>query len=138
MCCLCNSIFGASSLYKIKNVLLNETQTIGYCELESKTKTLGMNFFKEVPPYNSGLIGAPYPSIFTYTIYDMNTVSADKSLKSITGQFVFKQNAGTLPDYSSLLIPYGTYSTFGRFDKSSQGRNLTFSLKDRENMTLII
>ncbi len=138
MCCVNNSLFGSDSLFKIKNVSLNETENVGYCELESKNKTLGMSFLKADLPYNSGLLGAPYPTYFEYTIYDMNTVSADKSLNSITGEFIFKQNAGTLPNYSSLLLPYGTYSTFGRLDKSCKGCYLTFSLKDDENMTLIV
>jgi hypothetical protein len=140
MCCKCRnkSLFGSDSVFKIKNFLLNETETIGYCVLESPNKILGMNFNKSVLPYNSGLIGAPYPTLFEYLIFDMNTDSTDKSLNSLTGEFFFKQNAGTLPDYSGLLIPYGTYSTYGRLDKDCKGCNLTFSLKDQEDMTLIV
>ncbi len=138
MCKTQNLVFGNLNAFDIQDVLYDNEKKEGYCVLVSGNKKLSMNFYLWVPPYNSGgLLGAPYPTNFIYCIYDMNGANLDKSLYSLEGQFFFKQNAGTLPNNSSLNIPYGEYSTFGRFDKSCKGSYLTFSLQEG-NMKLFV
>jgi hypothetical protein len=85
---------------------------------------------KNFPVQPPSMPGAPYPVEVIYTLYKKN--NKRKTQKSMSGQFVYEINSGTLPNYSPLGIPFGEYKSVARNNNRDQIVSLLFCLDENE------
>lgn len=105
-----------SNIYTITNVSYVPIQRKGTAKLTSPCSS-NMRLIwcvNEYPMDVLGMPGSPYTIQVEYTIFDKNLPNPTKSnYNSIQGSFVYQIASGTLPKYSELGIPYGTYTSMG-------------------------
>jgi hypothetical protein len=95
--------------FKIENVTFDASNNVGTCQLVSDKKNYIMIWKITDYPSVNPIPGALVPYLVELNIFDEYPSCYYKSLKSISGKFVYEVNSGTLPIYSPLGIPYGNY-----------------------------
>jgi hypothetical protein len=118
-------------VFPIEKINFDIESKTGSALLESnKTVYVLVWLIKSFPVLSPGLPGAPYPVEFIFTLYKKN--DKRRTQKSMSGQFVFEINSGTLPNYSPLGIPFGEYKTVARNNNRDQIVSLVFSLNEND------
>jgi hypothetical protein len=112
------------------NINLNGTCKLTYDDIHYFMTWSLTQFPTEV----QSLPGSPIPIKVNYTIYG-NCDNKSDSLNSMSGEFIYKIPSGTLPNYSSLGIPFGTYNSLA-YD-NIDGNKLNISLCLNETYTEI-
>jgi hypothetical protein len=121
-----------SLIYSINKINFSEEIRKGIARLQGLNSDLNIvwsivNFPMEVP----GMPGAPFAIQVNYTIFDKTTISPIKmNYNSYSGSFIFEINSGTLPKYSDLGIPIGTYISMAKSNTSKSNRNITIILTE--------
>lgn len=120
--CAKQNLLSDEVVLKIENV--NLTGNLGTCNLVSSSGNFTMAYEIIVYPPAIPMPGAPYPVKFRYTIYNVD----NSKVNSVTGEFIFQENSGTLPNNCALGIPYGDYKSLARDNKLHEAVYLKFKL----------
>ena len=121
--CNTQKLLSDDVVLKVQNV--NLTGNLGTCALTSDFSNYTMAYeIITYPPKLPSMPGAPYPIKFRYTIYNM----VNSKIESVSGEFIFQLNSGTLPNNCDLGIPFGEYKSLARDDKIHYSVYLKFKL----------
>ena len=126
--------FKSSKKLILDQVNYDPAERKGTCTLNSRNSTFIMVWsIQDFPMETPSMPGSPYPIKFTFTIFkhnDTSGISTDRSLKSVSGEFIFEINSGTLPIYNVLGIPNGKYYTLTRNNYCQHTTPILFSLSE--------
>ncbi len=120
--CAKQNLLSDEVVLKIENV--NLTGNLGTSKLVSSSENFTMAYEIITYPPTVTMPGAPYPVKFRYTIYNVD----NSKVNSVTGEFIFQENSGTLPNNCPLGIPYGEYKSLARDNKLHEAVYLKFKL----------
>lgn len=98
--------FKKKQYFEITNVQFDASTQTGTCKLvnDDLIYTLVWNILNYPP--QAPMPGAPYIVKVIYSIIDPS------KKKSMNGEFVYELYSGTLPNYSSMGIPFNCYNSF--------------------------
>jgi hypothetical protein len=131
--------FSKTKTFLISNVNFNMTDNKGTARLKHKYLDYILIWsIQNYPLMNQSMPGSPFPIKFSYTIMDSDPNQYnDRSLNSISGEFVLIKPSGTNPNNSDLGIEFGTYHSLGH--NNSQPKLLWIDLfLDQSIMELTI
>lgn len=120
--CAKQNLLSDEVVLKIENV--NLTGNLGTCKLVSSSRNFTMAYEIITYPPAVPMPGAPFPTKFRYTIYKQ----CNGKIESVTGEFIFQQSSGTLPNNCDLGIPFGEYKSLARDNKLHEAVYLKFKL----------
>lgn len=130
--CVFNSGFKKTRYFDVSDVNYDATLKTGCCVLKSKHKCLHMIWTIRNYPGCVQMPGAPYPVLFSYTIYEKNDKNKCeiKSNESMSGQLVLEENSGTPPNYNPLGLPFGEYRSLSHDNNCEKSYKIKFYLVD--------
>ncbi len=140
-CSSSNNHFFKSKKLCFDKINFNSCERKGTCELKTKHMNYTMIWvIQEYPMEVPGMPGAPFPLKLSYTIFQHRDTSGcgnDVSFKSVSGEFVFEINSGTLPDFNQIGIPHGKYYTIAKNNYCQHMTPLLFCLSN-EHMKILV
>ncbi len=121
-----------SLIYSINNINFVAEIKKGIAKLQSENNNLNIIWnVSHYPMENEGMPGSPFPIQVNYTIFDKTTGSVNRrNYDSYSGSFIFQISSGTLPKYSDMLIPIGTYVSTAKSNIRKSNRNITMVLTE--------
>jgi hypothetical protein len=119
--------------YKVKKVNFDQVLNVGTAHLKSKCHLLVLWSIKNYPTEEQ-MPGSPYPIKVEVTIVKKHH---DHHLKSMSGEFVFELNSGTLPQLNSMGLPDGEYHFLARFNNRECSRKVCLSMNNGCNELII-
>ena len=127
-----DSSFKRSKTFDIEGINFDVATQRGTCKLVSKHHEYVLIWsITSYPTETPSMPGAPYPLLVSYTIFDGKD-KCDKSLKSMSGRFVYELNSGTAPNNNSLGLPFGTYNSLAHNNNSHNSLSVFFCLVEDE------
>jgi hypothetical protein len=125
------SIFSPSckktKYYKVQKVNFDQVLNVGTAHLKSKHHLLIIWSIKNYPTEEQ-IPGSPYPIKVELTVFKKHKHCG--SLKSMSGEFVFQLNSGTLPDLNSMGLPNGEYKFLVRSNNKDFSRKAELCMHD--------
>jgi hypothetical protein len=132
-----NPCFKKTRYYELTNVNFDSTLHVGSGQLVSHHNTYYLIWtIRDFPVELPSMPGAPYPVHVRYTIFEKCN-KPNKTYDSLSGEFVYEINSGTLPQFNAMGIPYGVYKSIGRNNKYNRSVNVVFSVTE-EPLEIII
>lgn len=130
--CVFHSAFRKTRYFEVDNVNYDPVLKMGTCLLSSKHHKYIMCWtVRNYPPELPSMPGAPYPILCSYTIFEKEKNQGyHRGLDSMSGEFVFELNSGTLPNFNLLGLPSGEFRSMGRDNKCEEYFKVKFSLMD--------
>jgi len=131
----------SSNIFTITNVSYNQNK--GVSKLLSPCSSYNSNLFliwsiDEYPAETLGMPGSPFTVKVKYTIFDKKYNGLTKSnYNSINGSFVYQIYSGTLPKYSNLGIPFGTYISNGISCDTDYNKKIMIILNETSSKLII-
>lgn len=113
--------------YKVKKVNFDQVLNVGTAHLKSKCHLLILWSIKNYPT-EEPIPGSPYPVKVELTVFEKHDHCA--SLKSMSGEFIFELNSGTLPQLNSMGLPNGEYKFLVRSNNKDFSRKAILSMCD--------
>jgi hypothetical protein len=113
--------------YKVKKVNFDQVLNVGTAHLKSKCHLLILWSIKNYPTEEQ-IPGSPYPIKVELTVFKKHDHCC--SLKSMTGEFVFELNSGTLPTLNSMGLPNGDYKFLIKSNNKDFSRKAVLSMCD--------
>jgi hypothetical protein len=113
--------------YKVEKVNFDQVLNVGTAHLKSKCHNLLILWSVKNYPTECQMPGSPYPVMVELTIFKKHRHHC-KSLKSMSGEFVFELNSGTLPTLNSMGLPDGEYQFLARFNNKDCSRKIVLSM----------
>ena len=130
-------IFPKTEICTIDNIHYDISSHNGTCRLTSDDNSYVMIWsITNYPIETSGLPGSPYPVKINYSIMKKSNFMVDNALKSITGEFIYEINSGTLAHLSLLGIKYGIYHSCASNNKSGTETKILFNLLENKPLQL--
>lgn len=131
--------FSKTKQFTCENVNFDTANNMGTCRLISRHRCYLLIWsITNYPSETAGLPGAPYPIKVSYTLLDRTKCDSLKdSLKSISGEFVYALNGGTLPNNSELGVPKGNYHSIGRNNNNEHLVSVLFELNDNSMVVTV-
>jgi hypothetical protein len=115
--------------YDVEKINFDQNLNSGTAHLISKCDNLLLIWSIKNYPTEEQLPGAPYPIKVEFTIFKKHNHHF-KSLKSMTGEFVFELNSGTLPQFNLMGLPDGEYQCVARLNNKDYYKYVIISLID--------
>ncbi len=115
--------------YDVEKINFDQSLNVGTAHLVSKCDHLLILWSIRNYPMEDQLPGSPYPVKVEFTIFKKHKHHF-KSLKSMSGEFVFELNSGTLPQFNLMGLPDGEYECVARLNNKDYTKNVILSLID--------
>ena len=92
----------------------------------------------EYPIESPIMPGAPFGVEIWYTIFDTKNTSVYKTnFNSVTGNFLYHMHSGTLPKYTEMGIPVGTYVSIAGSNDVNCNKKIAIILTDSTSRLII-
>ncbi len=114
--------------YKVKKVNFDQVLNVGTAHLKSKCHLLVLWSIKNYPTEEQ-IPGSPYPVKVELTLFKKHNNHC-KSFKSMSGEFVFELNSGTLPQLNSMGLPDGEYKFLTRSNNKDFSRTVVLCMSN--------
>ena len=115
--------------FDIEKINFDQSLNTGTAHLESNCSHLIIIWSIKNYPTEEQMPGSLYPIKVELTIFKKHKHHF-KSLKSLSGEFVFELNSGTLPQFNALGLPDGEYQCIARLNNEDCYKHVTLSLID--------
>ena len=113
----------------MKKLIFDQVLNIGTAHLKSKCYDLLVLWSVKNYPSEEQIPGSPYPVKVELTLFKKHRHHF-KSLKSMSGEFVFELNSGTLPLLNSMGLPDGEYQFLARLNNKDCSKKVVLSMVD--------
>jgi hypothetical protein len=127
-----DSDFKKARTFDIEKINFDQAERRGTCELTYKCYVYEMIWtIRAYPTELPSMPGAPYPLKVNYTIFKRNNNKCkDDSNESMSAEFIFELNSGTLPQYNALGLPNGFYFSLARNNYCNKALSVLFKLTE--------
>ena len=128
-----------SQIYTLINISYLTDTKKGTCKLVTPKSTLNIIWsIQQYPMERPGIPGSPFSVEVYYTIFDKDSHGLTKSnYNSLTGNFIYQINSGTLPKYSELGIPFGTYTSIATSNDTKCNKKIMIILTEFASKLII-
>lgn len=125
-----NPVCKKTKYYKVEKVNFDQVLNVGTAHLKSKCHNFLILWSIKNYPTECEMPGSSYPLKVELTLFKKHKQHCLKSHKSMTGEFVFELNSGTLPQLNSMGLLDGDYQFLARFNNKDCSRKICLSLVD--------
>lgn len=115
--------------YDIEKINFDQNLNNGTAHLISKCRHLLILWSIKNYPSEEPLPGARYPIKVEFTLFKKHKHHF-KSLKSMSGEFVFELKSGTSQQFNLMGLPDGEYQCVARLNNTDCSKNVILSLID--------